>query len=178
MTRSRSKNIVPLEKRMFAPLGRFPLIKMFKWLFDVWFWNVLHQNVIILFIFSHWLEICRSNLLDTIGLSGGSSPHTRQSQQHTSPSYGHQCSSQELWGEEYERQCFKFIFVPLDRLVTTDGCDPVTAVPRYLWASLSMSSRYQKSVRSSWTLHSICTSGTSIVNCAEIKMQNHQQYIL
>ena len=41
-------------------------------------------------------------MLDDIGLPGSSSQNTEQSQQHTSPSDGHQRASQELWGGENE----------------------------------------------------------------------------
>ena len=44
------------------------------------------------------LKICRSNLLDYVALAGCSSPNPGQCQQHKSPSYGHQRSSQKLWG--------------------------------------------------------------------------------
>ena len=151
MTRSRSKNIFT-RKRMFALLGRFSLIKM----------QICDVQIFSLFIktFSHWKSaavMCwtiLSCLVAPLRTQKNSLNNTKVPNMDIS-------ALLRSFGVRVLDNISPSLFFVLIRLVTTDGWDQCTEALRCLWVSLCMSCLCQKSVRSSWTLHLICTLGTT-----------------
>ena len=162
MTRSKSKNIF-LREKMFGLLGRFSVIKTKK---NKYNHNEYQIKTISLYSnFSHWKSAAviwwtiLSCLVVPLRSQEDSLNNTKVPNMDISAllrSFGVR-----VYLLQSSNASPGLSFLLLDRLATTDEWGQCTVVPQCLWASLSMSCLCQKSVRSSWTLHLICTSGNT-----------------